>query len=543
MQFLDNLKIGTRLIALTAITSLLLLMGGLLGGWGLHNSSQALMVVFDRHLLSINQLQQVRLTQFQIRNDIFQARLLEDGFAAQEIFDRVDKRIRTISESLEAYQKQPLSEQERKLLQDYMAVRTDFGVNGIGKMRDLLNSESFDEADQLSANVMDPSFARVLVATDALIDHLTAEAGAYRAKTEKVNNFLLMVYGVGVGVGLLLSIVLGLVIRASIVRGAGNLEAAATRLAQGDLTVNVKITGKDEFSQVAVAFNRMSAEFNQIVGEIRGAADKISLAANGTTDNSQNVAASSNRQEQCAQNANAAANFLTQAVDEIGGHIGDMVRSADQASDLARKGQSVISDAVAGISAISHSVNQTSGMIGSLGEHSDVIGQIVSVIKDIADQTNLLALNAAIEAARAGEQGRGFAVVADEVRKLAERTTRATGEISTTVVTIQNETAQAVHAMELAQREVTQGVEKARQGDRAILDITQAVSSLTNQIHSIDDIRAKQDESSRDIVSRIQEILRMAQSNRSASESSAQAAATLTELSTHLTSAVSRFRL
>jgi methyl-accepting chemotaxis protein len=86
-------------------------------------------------------------------------------------------------------------------------------------------------------------------------------------------------------------------------------------------------------------------------------------------------------------------------------------------------------------------------------------------------------------------------------------------------------------------------VEKARQGDRAILDITQAVSSLTNQIHSIDDIRAKQDESSRDIVSRIQEILRMAQSNRSASESSAQAAATLTELSTHLTSAVSRFRL
>jgi methyl-accepting chemotaxis protein len=543
MQFLDNLKIGTRLIALTAITSLLLLMGGLLGGWGLHNSSQALMVVFDRHLLSINQLQQVRLTQFQMRNDIFQARLLEDGFAAQEIFDRVDKRIRTISESLEAYQKQPLSEQERKLLQDYIAVRTDFGVNGIGKMRDLLNSESFDEADQLSANVMDPSFARVLVATDALIDHLTAEAGAYRAKTEKVNNVLLLVYGVGVGVGLLLSIVLGLVIRASIVRGAGNLEAAATRLAQGDLTVNVKITGKDEFSQVAVAFNRMSAEFNQIVGEIRGAADKISLAANGTTNNSQNVAASSNRQEQSAQNANAAANFLTQAVDEIGGYIGDMVRSADQASDLARKGQSVISDAVAGISAISHSVNQTSGMIGSLGEHSDVIGQIVSVIKDIADQTNLLALNAAIEAARAGEQGRGFAVVADEVRKLAERTTRATGEISTTVVTIQNETAQAVHAMELAQKEVTQGVEKARQGDRAILDITQAVSSLTNQIHSIDDIRAKQDESSRDIVSRIQEILRMAQSNRSASESSAQAAATLTELSTHLTSAVSRFRL
>lgn len=543
MDFLNNLKIGTRLIALTIVTSALLLLGGLLGGWGLQQSSQALVEVYDRHLLSINQLQQVRLTQFQIRNDIFQARLSNDGFAAQEIFDNIDKRIRTISESLEAYRQQSLSAEEQKLLDAYLATRQNFGVNGIEKMRDLLNGEKFEEADSHSKEVMDPAFAQVLVATDALIDHLTGEAGAYRERTENLTRVLKLVYGIGVAIGLALSIAMGLIIRQSIVRGANNLQTAATRLSQGDLTGNIKIKGKDEFTQVASAFNHMSQEFGQIVGEIRGSAEKICLAANGTTDNSRNVVASSSRQEQCAQNANAAADSLTRAVEEVGEHITGMVRSADQASELAHTGQQVISEAVAGIAAISQSVNQTSSVIASLGSHSDVIGQIVGVIKDIADQTNLLALNAAIEAARAGEQGRGFAVVADEVRKLAERTARATEEISSTIKTIQSETAQAVQTMQSAQHEVTQGVEKARQGDRAIYDINQAVSNLSGQIHAIDGIRVRQDESSRDIVGRVQEILNMAISNRGAAESSATAAATLTELSTHLTSAVSRFRL
>ncbi len=543
MNLLNNLKIGTRLIALTVITSSLLLAVGLVGVWGIQQSSKALTQVYDRHLTSINELQGVRVSQFQIRGDIFEARLAKDGFVAQERFDQIDKRIRQISESLEAYKKQPLSPEEKKLLDAYLAARMDFGINGIGKMRDLLSSENFDAADKLSREVMAPTFARVLKATDALIDHLTQEAGAYRQQVESLARILNLAAIIGVAIGLTLSIALGLVIRLSIMRGVAGLETAATRLARGELGVNVAITGNDEFTQVAGAFNHMSTEFSGIIGEIRGAADQISDTAIHAAENSRHVAAASSRQEQCADNASSAAHALTLALAEVGENISGMVKAADQASELARTGQKVIGEAAVGIESISQSVNQTSSVIASLGNHSDVIGRIVGVIKDIADQTNLLALNAAIEAARAGEQGRGFAVVADEVRKLAERTAGATEEISSTVRTIQSETSEAVQAMESAQQAVTRGVGKANEGDRAITDINHAVASLSQQIHTIDSIRARQDASSRDISQRVQEILSMASENRMTAENSASAATNLADLSTRLTVAASRFRL
>ncbi len=543
MNLLNHLKIGTRLIALTVISSALLLMVGLIGVWGIHQSSEALTQVYDRHLTFINQLEGVRVSQFQMRNDIYDARVAEDGFVAQEKFDLVDKRIHQISVFLEAYKKRELSGREKQLLDAYLAARVDFGVRGVGKMRDLLSSENFEAADALNRDVMAPTFSQVLQATDALIDHLTSEAGVYREKMESLARILNLAALIGVAIGLVISIALGLVIRLSIMRGVAALETAASRLAQGDLTANIEIAGHDEFTQAATTFNHMSREFGGIIREIRGAADHISHSASQAAENSQHVVEASSGQQICADNANLASQALNQALAEVGENITKMVQAADQAHVLARTGEKVIGEAVAGIESISTSVNQTSQVITSLGSHSDVIGRIIGVIKDIADQTNLLALNAAIEAARAGEQGRGFAVVADEVRKLAERTSRATEEISATVRTIQGETGEAVQAMESARQAVTVGVDRANQGNRAIADINQAVADLGDQIHSIDHIRSRQDESSKDISERIREILRMAESNRAIAENSVSAAATLAELSSRLTGAASRFRL
>ncbi len=543
MHLLNNLKIGTRLIALTVITSLLLLIVGIIGIWGMQQANQALAQIYDRHLLSINQLEKIRMTQFQIRNDIFRARLARDSFAAQEIFDVVDKRVRTINETLETYQKQPLSAEEKKLLETYLAVRKNFGINGIGVIRDLLSGEKFDEAEKHSREVMDPSFGLVQTATDALIDHLTGEAGAYRAQMEKLAKVLNLTAIGGIVIGLALSIFLSLVIRQSIVRGAKNLEAAASRLAQGDLSGNIQVQGKDEMAQVGNTFNNMAREFGLLIGEIRQAAGELEEAATRTTQNSRSVVEASDQQRQLAETTTASAHEMTNASSQVGDNIASMIQATDRARDLAKDGHRVVNEAAASIDGISQSVSQTSSTIASLGNHSEEIGRIVSVIKDIADQTNLLALNAAIEAARAGEQGRGFAVVADEVRKLAERTAKATDEISSTISTIQNETTTAVVAMEQVHNQVAQGVEKTRQGDRAIAEITAAVGGLSQQIHAIDSIRSNQDGACRDISGRVTDILDMASTNHRAAESSASAAQVLGELSARLSAAVSRFKL
>ena len=543
MGFLNNLKIGTRLIALTVITSLLLLIVGVIGIWGMQQANKSLATIYDRHLLSINQLQKVRVTQYQIRNDIFQARLARDSFAAQELFDQVDKRVRTINETLEVYQKQALSPQEKKLLDAYVAARKDFGVNGIGVIRDMLSGEKFDEAEKHSKGIMDPAFARVQSATDALIDHLTGEAGAYRQEMQRLAKVLNFTAIGGIVIGLGLSVFLSLVIRQSIVRGARQLEEAATRLAQGDLAGNIQVRGQDEMASVANTFNNMAREFGRLIGEIRQAAVELEEAASRTTHNSHSVVDASTQQQRLAQTTTASAHELTHASNQVGDNITAMIQATDRAGDLARNGHKVVNEAAGAIEGISQSVSHTASTIASLGNHSEEIGRIVSVIKDIADQTNLLALNAAIEAARAGEQGRGFAVVADEVRKLAERTAKATDEISSTIHTIQSETATAVTAMDQVHAQVSQGVEKTQQGDRAIADITDAVAGLSAQIHSIDSIRANQDSSCRDISGRIMDILEMASTNHQAAENSANAARALAELSGRLSAAVSRFRL
>jgi methyl-accepting chemotaxis protein len=269
----------------------------------------------------------------------------------------------------------------------------------------------------------------------------------------------------------------------------------------------------------------------------------VTRAAQGTASNSLSVAENSNSQALLSQDTAHAAQEMADTIARVGDNIANMVAAADQASQRAAHGQNVVNTATEGIRAISRTVLETSQVVSTLGQQSEEIGRIVSVIKDIADQTNLLALNAAIEAARAGEQGRGFAVVADEVRKLAERTSSATSEISTTIKNIQQETARAVASMEQGSQEVAQGVDMAQQVGQAIGSINEAVVSLSERIHAIDRIRAEHEHASRAIAGRVEEIHTMAGDNRTVSDQSAQAARELTDLAERLRESVSRFKL
>ncbi|MFZ5472304.1 MAG: methyl-accepting chemotaxis protein [Pseudomonadota bacterium] len=543
IRALNQFTIGTRLLGLTLFLSLMMLATGLAGIWGIREATEAISRIYDSNVSAMNDMQLIRHKQMRIRNLALEARLGADAFLAQEKFDEIDKEIRSIGEMVNAYGQRAMTPEEKALFEKYSASRMRFGVEGLMKLRDLYSAEDWTAADRHYQAVVNPAFAAVSADTDALISFQLQAAQGSRDAIGKLSGILLTLASATMAAGLILSILLSLAIRRSIVGCASGLEQAAGRLAKGDLTGTANVVGRDELSRVATAFNHMSAEFSNLIGEIRRSAEEVSQAAARTAEDSQAVLATSSRQEAIAHAAAETAHSLSATIARVGENIENMVAVTDQASQLARQGEAVVTRAAQGIQAISSSVNRSSEVVLRLGQHSDEIGRIVNVIKDIADLTNLLALNAAIEAARAGEQGRGFAVVADEVRKLAERTSKATAEISDTIATIQAETGKAVSAIEQGSQEVAQGVEMAIQAGHAIAEISQVVTNATALIHNIDHIRREQDAASQAIAQQVDEILATAKQNRDAAESSTEAAQGMTQLASRLKDAVSRFKL
>jgi methyl-accepting chemotaxis protein len=217
--------------------------------------------------------------------------------------------------------------------------------------------------------------------------------------------------------------------------------------------------------------------------------------------------------------------------------------SSRQGSDLATEGAYVVQETVTGMNRISERVKETAATLEKLGARSDQIGEIVGTIEDIADQTNLLALNAAIEAARAGEQGRGFAVVADEVRALAERTTKATKEIAQMIKAIQHETTGAVAAMEEGVKEVERGTRDAAKSGTALDDILNQINAVSMEINQIATAAEEQTATTTEINNNLQQIAEVVQMSGSSSNEAATAAKDLMAQAEEMHRLVGRFTL
>ncbi|WP_374482344.1 methyl-accepting chemotaxis protein [Zoogloea sp.] len=390
-------------------------------------------------------------------------------------------------------------------------------------------------------------FSRTTATIDGLYEHTfkalipTLEDLLAARHARLLQNFAITV-AVAVGVSLLIIYLLAAV--SSAIGGAvESLAASAERVADGDLTVKVELPCRDELQRVAGAFNRMSESIALLLRGARQTADDLSLAADSLVAASGEVAASSSGQSDAASAMAAAVEQMTVGINHISSNAQDAQGEASQAGQLAQEGGEVVSRTIDDINRISEVVQRTAGIVGSLGERSTQISAIVGTIKEIADQTNLLALNAAIEAARAGEQGRGFAVVADEVRKLAERTGQSTQEIAAMVKAIQDSTQDAVRAMEEGVGRVDEGVGRAGQAGSAIAEIRDGAGRTVQAINEISDALREQSAASTEIARRVEGIAQMAERNSVNSGETAQTAHQLKALAGHLEQDIARFRL
>jgi methyl-accepting chemotaxis protein len=228
---------------------------------------------------------------------------------------------------------------------------------------------------------------------------------------------------------------------------------------------------------------------------------------------------------------------------EISNNCSTAAQGARQASDRALAGASVVEGTVTVMNRIAEQVRSTAQSVAGLGARGDQIGEIIGTIEDIADQTNLLALNAAIEAARAGEQGRGFAVVADEVRALAERTTRATREIGEMIKAIQNETRSAVAAMEKGVKEVETGTGEASRSGEALEEILEQINNVVTQVNQIAVAAEQQTAITGEISSNIHQITEVVAGTARGAQESATAASQLASLAGTMQQLVDQFKL
>ena len=259
------------------------------------------------------------------------------------------------------------------------------------------------------------------------------------------------------------------------------LRAALLCIAEGDLTVVLD----DEASPLNTAFNAAIGNVRERLGRVMAAVESTSGVVAEISGATEGLAAGSQEQSAQATEVAAAVEEMACTIIENAGNANRTAEAAANGGAVAREGGAIVQQTVGKIRQIAEAVGQSAEKVEHLGNSSSEIGEIVGVINDIADQTNLLALNAAIEAARAGEQGRGFAVVADEVRKLAERTTQATKQIAEMITAIQHETAGAVKVMRQGRQEVAEGIAFADQAGAALERVVEETTTVVDMINQI----------------------------------------------------------
>jgi len=362
----------------------------------------------------------------------------------------------------------------------------------------------------------------------------------YAAAISDARNIIVLMGVIALVVGLFVAFLIGRTI-ANPIKSAVN---AMNDIAEGDgdLTQRLDESGKDEVAQMGAAFNRFSEKVRLMVLQVSGSTSQLAAAAEEmsmiTNETNQGV----QKQQAETEMVATAMNEMTATVQEVARHATEASSAAQSADNEALNGKAVVQQTVSTINTLANEIEEATGVIFKLESDSDNIGTVLDVIRGIAEQTNLLALNAAIEAARAGEQGRGFAVVADEVRTLASRTQESTQEIQTMIESLQQGSRNAVKAMESSQNQSQQSVEQAQKAQGSLDAITEAVTTISNMNIQIASAAQEQSSVSEEINQNIVNISHVVEQTAEGAQQTLTASNELANLANELQNLVGQFK-
>ncbi|HUX62320.1 methyl-accepting chemotaxis protein [Sulfuricella sp.] len=540
-----NMTVAVRLGAIFSLLGFGLVIGSGIALWKIDELKNSIdKLAYDRVpkiLLAKTVTDNVNQNMLSVRNIL----LMDKEEDISREMDSMAKSRKIVVETIGKLEKTVTSEKDKQLLttvkeqkEPYrLLVQKVLGANQAGKK---------NEATDILNNEIRPVLAKYTQALNELsayqveqIDNAAAEAQTLYQRT-----FLLITIAAS---ALVIAVAIaGFLIIRSLTRDLGGEPAYAAEIARsiaaGNLAMTVVTKPNDSGSMLA-AMKQMQTRLKEMVAGILADADQVSSTATELAAASSQVAESSRQQSEAASSMAAAVEEMTVSIDQVSENADEARTLSKRSGELSEQGAGVIQNAATEMSQISDSVKESSQIIAALEQQSGEISSIVNVIKEIADQTNLLALNAAIEAARAGEQGRGFAVVADEVRKLAERTSKSTQEIAVMIEKIQGGTHSAFASMESGVARVSNGVTLANEAAGSITQIKTEAARVVQVVGDISNSLKEQSVASNDIAKNVEKIAQMSEENSAAVQETAKAAQHLEHLATSMQNTIGRFKV
>ncbi|BAU29920.1 methyl-accepting chemotaxis protein [Aneurinibacillus soli] len=528
MAWLRNMKVANKVLTLIMLTAIFLSGVGYVGYYYTNQLEKSGEALYSERLVPVRLVNDMR-AHSRANEAIVYARILtNDPAQSQKLEAEFTDRVQKLNDDIKDYDALVLTQYEKDRFaqfKDSLATyRTErektFAALSKGDKAGAYNAfktYALPPLDKVNSLLTDLAAYNDKMANDS-IQQMKSDKSAANA----------MIIGITI-FAVVAAIAFGLLISRMVVGPVREMLGLMSRAEQGDLTVQSTNQAEDEIGLLSDSFNKMIAGVNQVIKEINTSAMNLAASSEQISASTQEIASGTQQQAQSTETMHEMMNQFTDAVQQVAQNAEQAAVNSEAAVTVANNGGEIIHSTIEAMRTISQRIEDLSGK-------SDAIGEIIEVIDDIAEQTNLLALNAAIEAARAGEAGKGFAVVADEVRKLAERSGKATKEIAALIESIQKNTADSVEAVKV-------GNEEAAQAGNSFAEIVEVIRQSANRVTEIAAASEQQAAQAAEVLKSVENIAAVTEETSAGTQQTSSTANELARMSEALSQLVSKFKV